>query len=78
MRGGGRFVVVSDDLELCRRARQLGAKTSTVTDFFAGPPEAPEVEEEKPEDGAGGMRPEDFGLPKHVNLDHPPSDLREP
>jgi hypothetical protein len=73
--GGG--VVVSDDLELLRRARQLHARTRTVADFFdeAGDEPAPEV---KPEEGAGGMRPEDFGLPRHVNLDHPPSDLREP
>jgi hypothetical protein len=64
----GRVVVVTDDLELARRARQLGARTSRVRPFFAREPSAAPGAPEKPGD-ADGFTPADFGLPDVVDLD---------
>jgi hypothetical protein len=71
----GEVTVVTDDRELAGRARQLGARTAPVERFLGGErlPPAPE----KPRT-AGGLTPEDFGLPPRVNLKRPPRDLRPP
>jgi hypothetical protein len=66
---GGKPLVVTDDRELAGRARQLGARTSSVAAFFAKAPSRP-VPPSRP-DGSGGFRPEDFGLPDRVDLDDP-------
>jgi hypothetical protein len=71
----GRLLVVTNDIEMARKARQLGAKTATVDSWFdpgSGPDESAD---DKPD--PGGLSPEDFDLPKFVNLDHPPGDMRE-
>ena len=72
--GGAReFLVVTDDRELAGRARQLGAGTKAVREFFTerAPPPA---EEKRP--GGRDFAPGDFGLPEQVNLKRPPRDLR--
>ena len=69
-------LVVTDDRELAGRARQHGARTLGVTDWFERRVEEPEPET-KPTKGAGGFSPEDFGVHDLVNLDHPPHDLRD-
>ena len=72
-REGGRLAVCV--LELAGGARQLGARTRFVSEFFRDPGTRPEREEKKI--GGPDMSPEDFGLPKQVNLDHPPHGMRE-
>lgn len=59
-----RLVVVTDDLELARRAEQIGASSMRVAQFFAdvSAPEAPE----KPV--SGGFCAADFGLPDEIDL----------
>jgi hypothetical protein len=63
----GSVLVVTDDRELRGRAAQLGAKVCKVEEFFSrrARPEG------KPERGAGGFTPADFGLPDVVDLDDP-------
>ena len=72
----GEYLVVTDDRELAGRARQHGARTTRVADWFDRRTAQPGPET-KPEEGAGGFRPEDFGVQDLVNLDHPPHDLRD-
>jgi hypothetical protein len=69
----GDLVVVTDDRELAGGARQLGARTLPVREFLG---EDGTPAQEPPPPGAGGFRPEDFGLPGEVDLRRPPSDLR--
>jgi hypothetical protein len=69
----GALLVVTNDLEMARKARQLGAKTTSVDEWF-DPGEGP-APDDKPD--PGGLSPEDFDLPKFVNLDHPPGDMRD-
>jgi len=69
----GGLLVVTNDMEMALKARQLGAKTATVDDWFD--PGEGETPDDKPD--AGGLRPEDFDLPTFVNLEHPPSEMRE-
>ena len=69
------LLVVTDDAEVARGARQMGARTSGVIEWFGGDePDRPDPDD-KP--APGGLRPEDFDLPKFVNLKHPPRDMRE-
>jgi hypothetical protein len=70
-----RLLVVTNDLEMARKARQLGAKTTTVDNWFDGGPAAGDAPDDKPD--PGDLGPEDFDLPKFVNLDHPPGDMRD-
>jgi len=67
------LLVVTNDLEMALKARQLGAKHATVDAWFD--PGGGSDPDDKPE--PGGLSPEDFDLPKFVNLDHPPGDMRE-
>src|SRR5690348_11042516 len=63
------LLVVTDDREVSGRARQAGAKTSSVADFFAAAP-APEAEEPRARPGGPGGRPmtaADFGLPNVID-----------
>jgi hypothetical protein len=62
-----RLLVVTDDLELARRVRQLRARTASVASFFR-------EDEAKPSDpsaGVGPFRAADFGLPETIDLDDP-------
>lgn len=70
------LTVVTDDREVAAGARQMHARSMGVREFFTGPEPAAESPDDKPDDDVGDFSPEDFGLPKHVNLDHPPGDLR--
>jgi len=75
--GGGahpqRLLVVTDDRELAGKARQRGARTSSVRAWFEGPPPAGRARRPPPErTGPGGFKPADFGLPDDVDLDDPP------
>lgn len=69
------LTVVTDDREVAAGARQMRAHSMGVREFFSAPGPAPESPDDKPDDDCGGFSPEDFGLPKHVNLNHPPGDL---
>jgi YacP-like NYN domain-containing protein len=62
----GALLVVTDDLELARRATQLGARTCRVRSWFARELPAPRAEH-KP--AAHGFTARDFGLPEVVDLD---------
>lgn len=68
------LLVVTDDAEVAGGARQLGARTRPVRDYFA---RAEEREEGPGEEGPGGFSPEDFGLPPQINLKHPPREYRD-
>lgn len=64
----GRVLVVTDDNELAKRVRRLGAKTARVRSFFRDdPPPAPAHGDEKPQ-SAGGFTAADFGLPEVIDL----------
>jgi (2Fe-2S) ferredoxin len=71
-RNPGALLVVSDDRELCGRARQLGASTTGVREYFG------ESSGASPAPLRGGRRPAeppltaaDFGLPATVDLSRP-------
>jgi predicted RNA-binding protein with PIN domain len=69
----GGFLVVTGDLELARRVRQVGGDSSSVRDWFE--PEVPDDPDEK--DAPAGFSESDFDLPKFINLDHPPEEMKE-
>ena len=67
------LLVVTNDLEMALKAKQLGARHATVDSWFdSGDTGTPD---DKPD--PGDLSPEDFDLPKFINLDHPPGDLRD-
>jgi hypothetical protein len=71
-----RVTLVTDDLELARRAEQLGAVSIRIDAFFGGPRRGAAREREADRaQGPKGLTPADFGLPEHVDLDAPPAVL---
>jgi hypothetical protein len=56
----GQVLVVTDDLDLARRAAQLGAKSTRVRTFFAAAPTDAREGDEKPS-GAGSAHAADAG-----------------
>ena len=66
-----RITVITDDLELARRAEQVGAAAMRVGHFFA----VLDVPDPDAKPGAAGFSAADFGLPETVDLDRPPGNL---
>ena len=66
----GRYTVVTDDLELARRAEQLGAASVRIRHFFTEPAGHPRVQESHARARPTGdaFRPSDFDLPEIVDL----------
>ena len=76
----GALIVVSNDREVCGRARQLGARVASVHEFF-GPGRSRDTgaAEESPGAlqvlrGRWRFKPSDFGLPDEVDLEDPDID----
>lgn len=67
------LVVVTDDLELAKRAEQLGASSLRVAQFFAE--EAGVEADLDAKAGAEGFTASDFGLPETIDLTRPPHEL---
>ncbi len=67
-----RVTVVTNDREVAGRARNYGARASTIHKYFARflGDAADEPEDVKPE-GRGGWTAADFGLPDTIDLDRP-------
>jgi hypothetical protein len=68
------LVVVTDDLELAKRAEQLGASSLRVAQFLAEVADDPQ-EAADAKTCPDGFRPADFGLPDAVDLDRPPQGM---
>ena len=64
------LMVVSNDREVTGTARQLGAKTARVQDFFKER-EAPEPPRVQRRYIKTDYKPSDFGLPDEVDLENP-------
>lgn len=71
------LLVVTNDRELAGRARAQGALTRSIEKYFERVLQRRDAEPEfqKPT-GRDGWRPEDFGLPDHVDLDRPLPDVQ--
>jgi len=74
-------LVVSNDRRITGTARQYGARTASIEDFFRRRErKGPTRPSAKLEQRARGivkldLKPEDFGLPDEVDLSNPPDDL---
>jgi predicted RNA-binding protein with PIN domain len=76
VRSAGRphlVLVVTNDREVSGKARQLGAKTSRVREFFGAARDADPAPDREPFPPGGGpaYEPGDFGLPDQIDLDDP-------
>jgi (2Fe-2S) ferredoxin len=71
----GALLVVSDDRELCGRARQLGARCAAVREFLGEAPAEPAPPPPAPGSGRRGaeraLTAADFGLPATLDLSRP-------